>query len=148
MSALLAGPDEGRYQAALAMGNRYGFTDRLDYVFVKNGIRVVKSKIVGNTWPTGSTWNCSNEEQVNNAAQIADGMKIEIPSSNFCNDTDHASVVAQLQLPANSTLSPELDPHNPFPISFWNWVGIFLLSTTSSFVVWRKRRKARKVLVQ
>ena len=140
MSALLAGPDEKRYQAALAMGNAYGFTDRLDYIFLKNGATVLNSKIVGNTWPNGSTWNCNNEEQVNNAAAIADAMKIEMPNSHFCNDTDHASVVAQIALPLSAIQSPALDSHSPFPITFWNWVGIaFAILIVGLFL--RKRRK-------
>ena len=140
MSALLAGPDLERYRAALKMGNRYGFTDRLDYIFLKNGAEVMSSKIVGNTWPKGSTWACSNEEQLNNAALIADEMKIEMPSTHFCNDTDHASVVAQVSLPAFSDESAPLDPHKPFPISFWNWVGIATVIAVGSLIIWRRKR--------
>lgn len=140
MSALLAGPDEKRYRAALKMGNNYGFTDRLDYIFVKNGAKVLSSAIVGNTWPQGSTWVCSNEEQINNAALIADEMKVEMPSTRFCNDTDHSSVVAQVMLPNYLEESAPLDPHNPFPISFWNWVGILLLISLSGIIYLRKRR--------
>ena len=142
MSALLAGPDEKRYQAALVMGNIYGFTDRLDYIFLKNGVKVHNSKIVGNTWPDGSTWSCSNEEQVNNAAVIADAMKIDMPNSQFCNDTDHASVVAQVLLPMSTVQSPALDSHAPFPISFWNWVGIFFLALIAAQIVIKRRKKS------
>jgi hypothetical protein len=140
MSALLAGPDLERYRAALKMGNRYGFTDRLDYIFLKNGAEVMSSKIVGNTWPKGSTWACSNEEQLNNAALIADEMKIEMPSTHFCNDTDHASVVAQVSLPIFSDESAPLDPHKPFPISFWNWIGIATVIAVGSLIIWRRKR--------
>ena len=141
MSALLAGPDITRYQAGLAMGNRYGFTDRLDYIFSKNGVKVLSAKVVGNTWPQGSTWQCDNEEQMNNALLIADEMKIDMPSSNFCNDTDHASVVGKFVLPNSTALSPALDSHAPFPISFWNWVGIFNVSVIGALIYWRKRRR-------
>jgi hypothetical protein len=140
MSALLAGPDEKRFKAALMMGNNYGFTDRLDYIFLKNGAKVMSSAIVGNTWPRGSTWACSNEEQINNAALMADVMKVEMPPTRFCNDTDHASVVTQLSLPSYSEESDPLDPHSPFPISFWNWVGILLLISLSGIIYLRKRR--------
>jgi cobalamin biosynthesis Mg chelatase CobN len=140
MSALLAGPDEKRFKAALMMGNNYGFTDRLDYIFLKNGAKVLSSAIVGNTWPQGSTWACSNEEQINNAALMADVMKVEMPPTRFCNDTDHASVVTQLSLPSYSEESDPLDPHSPFPISFWNWVGILLLISLSGIIYLRKRR--------
>jgi hypothetical protein len=36
------------------MGNKFGFTDRLDYIFVKNGIDVLSSKIIGQSPPYGS----------------------------------------------------------------------------------------------
>lgn len=141
MSALLAGPDAKRYKAAKLVGNEFGFTDRLDYIFFRNGVQVVSSNIVGNTWPQGSTWDCSNEEQVNNAAEIAGFMKIEAPARNFCNDTDHASVVAKVLIPTNSIQSEALPDHAPFPISFWNWVGIVLLISLSGIIYLRRRRK-------
>ena len=112
MGALLTGPDEKRYRAALMMGNMYGFTDRLDYIFLKNGAEVVSSKIVGNTAPKSGLW----------------------PS-------DHASVVAQISLPSYSGESAPLDPHKPFPISFWNWVGILFLISFSGIIYLRRRRK-------
>ncbi len=142
ISALLAGPDLKRLKAAREMGNSYGFTDRLDYIFIKNGAEVKSSKIVGNTWPKGSTWNCSNEEQISNAALISEEMGIELPDANLCNDTDHASVVAKISLASNSSLSPALDAHTPFPISFWNWVGIFIVVLVGTLAYIRKRRNA------
>ena len=54
MNALLTGPDPERAKAARKMGNQYGFTDRLDYIFVKNGIKVVSTKIIGQTPPYGT----------------------------------------------------------------------------------------------
>ena len=41
-------------EAAKKMGNKFGFTDRLDYIFVKNGIKVVTSKIIGQSAPFGT----------------------------------------------------------------------------------------------
>jgi endonuclease/exonuclease/phosphatase family metal-dependent hydrolase len=111
MNALLTGPDEKRLKAAQKMGNNLGFTDRLDYIFLKNGAEVVSSKIIGNTPPQSGLW----------------------PS-------DHASVVAQVSLPAYSEVSAPLDPHKPFPISFWNWVGIALVIALGSLITWRRRR--------
>ena len=144
MSALLAGPELERYKAALAMGNNYGFTDRLDYIFSKNGVKASSAKIIGNTWPQGSTWACDNEEQMNNALAISEEMNIDMPASKFCNSTDHASIVAQFILPANSELAPALDDHAPFPISFWNWVGIFMAAAIGSLIYWRVRRKRNR----
>ena len=54
MNALLTGPDTKRAEVAQKMGNRFGFTDRLDYIFVKNGIKVLTSKIIGQTAPYGT----------------------------------------------------------------------------------------------
>lgn len=54
MNSLLTGPDPKRAQAAKAMGNSSGFTDRLDYIFVKNGLKVLTSKIIGQSAPYGT----------------------------------------------------------------------------------------------
>ena len=54
MNALLTGPDPKRAAAAKKMGNQFGFTDRLDYIFVKNGIKVLTSKVIGQTAPYGT----------------------------------------------------------------------------------------------
>ena len=54
MNALLTGADSARRAAAKEMGNDFGFTDRLDYIFVKNGINVLTSKIIGQAPPYGS----------------------------------------------------------------------------------------------
>lgn len=53
-NALLTGPSPDREEAATAMGNQYGFSDRLDYIFVKNGIQVLTSKIIGESAPYGT----------------------------------------------------------------------------------------------
>lgn len=143
MSALLAGPDSERYKAALQMGNKYGFTDRLDYIFFKNGVKVSSSKIVGNSWPSGSTWNCLDEKQLKQTSLIAKEMKIATPTQGVCSDTDHASVVSQLLIPLNQISSPALDGHAPFPISFWNWVGIAIIAFLIVIFAVRKRGRAR-----
>ena len=54
MNALLTGPDSKRAIAATEMGNRFGFTDRLDYIFVKNGMKVLTSKVIGQRAPYGT----------------------------------------------------------------------------------------------
>jgi endonuclease/exonuclease/phosphatase family metal-dependent hydrolase len=112
MNALLTGPDKKRLNAAQEMGNATGFTDRLDYIFVKNGANVISSSIIGNIQPANSRWN-----------------------------TDHAGVVAMVSLPVNRDVSPALDAHAPFPISFWNWVGIFLIVAITVVVVWRRKKR-------
>jgi endonuclease/exonuclease/phosphatase family metal-dependent hydrolase len=111
MNALLTGPDPIRKKAALEMGNKYGFTDRLDYIFLKNGAAVVKAEIIGNTGAQGDIWA-----------------------------TDHAGLVVRVRIPEYSKLSSALDPHEPFPISFWNWVGIALLVILFA-LIYRRRKK-------
>jgi endonuclease/exonuclease/phosphatase family metal-dependent hydrolase len=112
LNALLTGADPDREEAALAMGNQFGFTDRLDYIFSKNGVSVASVKVIGNAQQNGAPWA-----------------------------SDHAGLVAQLMIPANSELSPALDAHAPFPISFWNWVGIFNVAAIGSLIYWRKRKR-------
>ncbi len=112
MNALLTGPDKKRLNAAQEMGNATGFTDRLDYIFVKNGANVISSSIIGNIQPANSRWN-----------------------------TDHAGVVAMVSLPVNRDVSPALDAHAPFPISFWNWVGIATFASILTLMIYRRKRK-------
>lgn len=114
MNALLTGPDPIRLKSAIEMGNQEGFTDRLDYVFLKNGATVLNSKIIGNKTPKGKIWA-----------------------------SDHAGIVATVHLPQSSALSVSLDPHSPFPISFWNWVGITLIGFIS-FIIYQRRKKKRE----
>lgn len=105
----LAGPDPKRVDAALAMGNDYGFTDRLDYVFVKNGVKVKSKKspqIIGNVWPNGSdNWTCENTaSQISNTEAmsqiLADAGVIDEPviGTGVCFATDHAGLVSQLRI--------------------------------------------------
>jgi len=47
MNALLTGADSKRVAAAKSMGNNYGFTERLDYIFSKNGTESSSSQIIG-----------------------------------------------------------------------------------------------------
>ncbi len=141
MSALLAGPDVKRYKAGKIVGNNYGFTDRLDYIFIKNGAEAINARIIGNTWPSGSTWDCSNEGQVENARLIAEEMNMAMPSGGLCNSSDHAGVIAQILLPANGQISEPLPDHAPFPISFWNWAGILIITMIGLLVYLRRKRK-------
>ena len=83
----------------------FGFTDRLDYIFYKNGVNLKESKIFG--------------------------LKPKYPS-------DHAGVVANLEVSNTSKLvSPGLDSHKPFPISFWLWVAIVIILLIT-WLSWRK----------
>ncbi|MEY2710205.1 MAG: hypothetical protein RL031_1078 [Actinomycetota bacterium] len=105
MNALLTGPDPDRLKSAQGMGNEYGFTDRLDYIFTKNGVDVSTSQIIGFKAPYA---------------------------------TDHAGVFAEFTiLNTLAGQSAPLDSHEPFPISFWQWVGIALIA----LIIWRITRR-------
>ncbi|MEY3636820.1 MAG: hypothetical protein RL147_1249, partial [Actinomycetota bacterium] len=81
----------------------------LDYVFSRNGAKVVSSQLIGNAAP-------------NNL------------------NTDHAGIVATLSI--NSTVSErsaDLPEHAPFPISFWQWVGIVLVAAITALIIRKKR---------
>ena len=111
MNALLTGPDATRLKFAKLLGNSAGYTDRLDYVFSRNGAKAVSSKLIGNKAP-------------NNL------------------NTDHAGIVATLSI--NSTISErsaDLPEHAPFPISFWQWVGIGFLIAIAA-LIYRRIKKS------
>jgi len=99
---LLAGPDLDRLPVALQMGNAYGWTDRLDYVFVKNGVSVQGAEVIGNVWPADSgVWACDDPLQVSNTAGAVAilgqaGQPVDAPEGGLCLPTDHAGIVAQL----------------------------------------------------
>ena len=107
MNAQLSGPDLERKSAAQKFGNQFGFTDRLDYVFVKNKVRVNYAEIIGVKPPYAS---------------------------------DHAGVVVKILIQnGENSISPALDAHKPFPVSFWQWVGIFLILLIT-WIFWRRTR--------
>jgi hypothetical protein len=92
--ATLAGPDISRVPAAIISGNSSGYTERIDYVFVRGEIKVISSKVVGNTWPTGiSTWACEAAVQATNSAAAAVALGTSAPDDAVCFGSDHAAVV-------------------------------------------------------
>ena len=54
MNALLSGADPKRLAAAKLMGNQAGFTDRLDYIFTKNGLKTLDAQVIGTKPKFGS----------------------------------------------------------------------------------------------
>ena len=121
-SALLNGPDKKRALDAKKFGNQYGFTDRLEYIFTKNVYATVSSKIIGNVWPDGSgVWDCGKDK---------------------CFPSDHAGVVATIELPRSAgAIDPDLPEHTRFPLGFWHYFAAALLLVIS----WRiARRLGRK----
>lgn len=97
--ALLAGPDLTRLPDALAMGNRYGMTDRLDHIWLRNGVQPEKASLIGAAWPTTPTWDCRTPDQLANLRAAAEALDVE-PAG--CLPSDHAGIVATVLLPASS----------------------------------------------
>jgi hypothetical protein len=86
----LAGPSLERLDAAVALGNSLGFTDRLDYVFVRGGLRVVSAEVIGGEWPQGpSVWDCDDPTQVENTQRAAERLGLDVPATGRCFATDH-----------------------------------------------------------
>jgi hypothetical protein len=118
---LLNGPDPKRNEFANNLGNQYGFTDRLDYVFAKNVYAINSSKVIGNIYPDGSSiWDCGTEK---------------------CFASDHAGILATIEIPrgANSQ-DPALADHARFPLGIWHFLAIALVS----FLSWRIARRFRR----
>ncbi len=113
-TALLNGADPKRLKAAQEMGNEFGFTDRLDYIFTKNITGSISSSMIGNTYPEGpSIWQCGDQR---------------------CFATDHAGVVATLDIPSNKNgIDQPLASHARFPLGIWHLIGVLILT----FFIWR-----------
>ena len=120
-SALLNGADEKRVGAAKEFGNQYGFTDRLDYIFTKNVYATISSKIIGNIYPDGSSnWDCGKEK---------------------CFASDHAGIVATIEIPRGATSQdPALPGHARFPLGFWHFLALGVVS----LIAWRITRRVRR----
>ncbi|MFO7777793.1 MAG: endonuclease/exonuclease/phosphatase family protein [Nitriliruptoraceae bacterium] len=146
-SAELAGPDPGRIDAALAMGNDAGFTDRLDHVLVRGGIEVVDTRVIGNVWPDGADlWACDAPGQQATARAAAQrlveaGVLAAVPDELGCLPTDHAGIVAELRLPPTGLAAAEPPPTVwRSPIGLWGALGLLLLA----LLVWRVGRRLRR----
>ncbi len=147
--AELAGPEPLRLEAALEMGNPYGFTDRLDYVLTRGGIEVEDARIIGNRWPDGDDlWTCDAPTQVATAraaaeALVAAGVLERVPEETRCLPTDHAGVVAELALPqTGAEAAPPPPTRWRSPIGVWGAAGLLLLG---ALVWWLIRRRRRRV---
>jgi len=147
-SAELAGPEPLRLEAALAMGNPSGFTDRLDYVLTRGGIEVVDARLIGNRWPDGDQlWACDAPTQVATAraaaeALVAAGVLERVPTETRCLPTDHAGLVVELTLPATGAEAAAPPPTRwRSPIGVWGAVGLLLLGALVWWVIRRRRRR-------
>ena len=151
-SELLAGPDPARLTDALTLGNQNGFTDRLDYVFVRNGVTGESGQLVGNVWPNGpELWACDDPEQVANTRAAGEvltdaGLPGPTGSSGQCLPSDHAGVVAVLNVDPSRSAADDPPPteHDPFRLVWWH-IALVLLVVAVVGVWWMMhRRRARR----
>lgn len=105
--ALLAGPDLTRL--AESEGNPFGYTDRLDYIFVRNGVTVDSVKLIGQPWPQGEDlWACTDPRQLENARLAAETLDASL-GENVCLPTDHVGLLATLSISEQNNVSGSQD---------------------------------------
>jgi endonuclease/exonuclease/phosphatase family metal-dependent hydrolase len=131
LGALLDGPDPAREMIARKWGNPHGFTERLDYIFIKNGISVKESRLVSHQGMKETLlWDC-------NATQ----------EKAKCAPSDHAGVFAQLALsPTNQALIDGPLPDNQV-IPWVKFILIGLLLLILSLIIWLPYRFILRPLV-
>lgn len=110
INALLTGPDPLRSQMATEMGNTAGFTDRLDYIFIKGPIEVTGAKLVGHV--SGQKWASDH------AGIVA--------SLNLSEPIEYQEV--------------RLAENMRFPLGFWQIFPVIIISAATFFIVKRKRK--------
>lgn len=146
--ALLAGPAPDRFKASIDMGGNGIFTDRLDYIFVKNGESAFNGALIGNQWPEGlDTWRCSSDAQIALSQSGANGLGKRLPTSREgrCLPSDHAGVAGAAELPANDGRDLALPERTRSPLTFWSVVGGLALLALLALLsrTWRALRRAR-----
>lgn len=139
-SALLAGPDLDRLNSGV--GDAYGYTDRLDYVFVRNGVSVQSVQFVGETWPSGDhMWACADPEQRSNAEQAARALAAPLGSA-VCLPTDHVGLFASLQLPAATSADfPATPQPSDVPLGLIIAISVVVLALLVVVAVVARRRR-------
>ena len=143
--ALLAGPTMDRAKASLAMGANGIFTDRLDYIIVKNGASAVNGAIFGNQWPEGlDTWRCMTPAQIALTNAGASALGARLPSGKAegrCLPSDHAGIAGAADLPANEIRDARLPERARSPVTFWRVAGVVGVLALASLIWWRIRAR-------
>jgi hypothetical protein len=157
----LAGPDPERLGVSLPQGNAAGFTDRLDYVFTRNGASATNALVIGNEWPDGDhMWDCDDPTQIA-TTEASSALLAEanagpaITGRGVCLPTDHAGLVVAVSIEANPAASaPPLDENSSLiRIDLLGWLLIILsvLLLLVILLVWgvyrlatRGRRRRRR----
>ncbi len=130
-NALLNGPERERLKAARLQGNNFGFTDRLDYIFTKNGIKAKESNLVSHTWPEGEfNWRCLVENQVET-----------------CFPSDHAGIISTLVIPTSidSEIPEPLPDHQTFP--WLKAISLLIALFLIALILWLFYRLIAKPLI-
>jgi hypothetical protein len=110
MNALLTGPDPIRLKYSQKMGNFAGYSDRLDYIFVRNGAVPMASQLIG-----------------------------ALPPNNLNSDHAGVVSLIRIDSQVTER-SADLPEHAPFPISIWQWVGIALVALIMGIIVKKRFR--------
>lgn len=146
--ALLAGATPARIEPSLSMDANGIFTDRLDYIFIKNGTSAVNGAIFGNQWPEGlGTWRCMAPEQVLLTGEGAAAMGKRLPevAEGRCLPSDHAGIAGAADLAAGEFRDPPLPERARSPFTFWRIAGAGMaILLTLSVVLLLRRRRARR----
>lgn len=146
--ALLAGPMPDRVAPSLKMGANGTFTDRLDYIMVKNGQSAFNGAIFGNQWPEGlDTWRCSSPEQIALTSDGARALGKRLPSGageGRCLPSDHAGIAGAADLPANELRDPRLPERARSPFTFWRVTGVVAALGLALLIRWRVRARRRR----
>jgi endonuclease/exonuclease/phosphatase family metal-dependent hydrolase len=131
-SALLDGPDVDRARIAKEWGNPNGFTEKLDYIFVSNGIRVNDAQLLSNTWQESALlWDCD----------------FSVEREAECLPSDHVGVFARITLPPNeeNVVNDPLPSNQSIPWVSIGVTGVALL--TLSLLLWLLYRSLLRPLV-
>jgi len=158
----LAGPNPERLEVSLQEGNDAGFTDRLDYVFTRNGATPVSAEVFGNVWPDSpELWACDDPSQIatteeSSAILAENGLAERITGRGVCLPTDHAGLLAVVDVSAGqqgAVAQPAPADHSSLRIDLLGWLLIILgvLVLILILVIWgiyrlatRGRRRRRR----
>jgi hypothetical protein len=151
--ALLSGPAADRVQPSLDMGGNGIFTDRLDYIFLKNGRSAINGAVFGNQWPEGlDTWRCSSVDQVGMTARGVQALEKvrnisggKFPNEGRCLPSDHAGIAGAADIAHGEFRDSRLPERARSPFTFWRVTGGALLLAIGALVSWRIRRVRRSV---
>ena len=131
LSALLDGPDLAREATARKWGNPFGFTERLDYIFIKGGLLVSASELVSNNSSANTSfWNCEL-----------------VQKDSKCSPSDHAGLFTRLVLTSNKeTLINDPLPEN-LTVPWVKIVAVGVLLLILSLFFWLPYRFLLRPLV-